>query len=301
VSTLDERARRQLGLASIRQLVAIGWTEEAIDHAVAEGRLFRVRRGVVRAAGAPVTREQAWLGAVLAAPPGTVLSEITGAVHWGFRKFATDELHLLRASPHPLRLDGVVGHRTLWLPDRDVTRYKSIPVTTPARTLIDVSGRVEVHELRRVVNDGIRRRLFTATRLLRTFQVMPRSGRRASSNMREVLAELVPGFDPRATDRELDVLAIVRAAGIPLPALQHPVRTSGRTYKLDFSYPTVLHGFEYEGFGDHGIDSWNFHNDRLRMRRLQRLGWTMWPITSETSGAEIVQMFGNAARLAGLC
>lgn len=68
-------ARRQLGLVTSHQLTQLGWSEYEVDNAVTRARLFRVRRGVYRAAGAAVTREeQSWLAAVLAASDDAVLS-----------------------------------------------------------------------------------------------------------------------------------------------------------------------------------------------------------------------------------
>jgi hypothetical protein len=49
-----------------------------------------------------------------------------------------------------------------------------------------------------------------------------------------------------------------------------------------------LHALEFEGYWAHGKLWTPFHYDRERTRRLQRAGWTVWPLTSETSANEII-------------
>jgi hypothetical protein len=71
---IDGVAQRQHGLVTGRQLAQAGWTEGAIRQARRRGEFVRVRRDVFRTIGAPPTRSQAWLAAVLAAGGDVVLS-----------------------------------------------------------------------------------------------------------------------------------------------------------------------------------------------------------------------------------
>ena len=105
--------------------------------------------------------------------------------------------------------------------------------------------------------------------------------------MRMVLAERVPGFDPGGSAQELNVMAILRRAGIrPLPVPQYRVRVEGHTHFLDFAWPDTMHAIEFDGFLGHSTLT-DRHDDRDRWRRLRRAAWTLWPVTERTSKAEI--------------
>lgn len=298
MDSLDQRARRQLGLATTDQLAELGWTDRDIEWAVEAGRIFRVRKGVIRVAGAPVTRQQTWLAAVLAAPDRTVLGLDTGAAHWALRGFQPDSLSaidLLRRGSQPLRGVGIRGHRTLWLPDRDITVFGSIPVTTPERTLVDVCGHLPYQMLRSSVADAARRRLIRLPRLARCFEEVPTSGRRASKPMKELLSELGADFNPGGSTEELDVMRILRRAGVPLPVQQHRVVIGGRSFFLDYAYPPAMEAMEWDSYEFHGLDSAGFHREKWRTRQLQAVGWKIWPLTSDTSESEIIEIATRAS------
>lgn len=291
---LDHLARRQYGLLSTPQLHARGRSEEAIRHAVAEGELFVYRHAVYRTPGAPPTQEQAWLAAVLGAEPGTVLSHLSAAQAWRFPGFPDpNTIHLLTASLSQPRLSGVTGHRTIWLPDADRTKARGIPATTPERTFIDTCGAVSQKWLGQAGDELLRRRTMVLPRLVRTWEHIPVSGRRKATPMKAFFVEHVAGFDPGGSEQELDVMRTIRRAGLPLPRQQHRVRVEGRTYVLDYAWPAVLHCLEFYGVTIHGTPS-AVHGDSERTRRLQRAGWTIWPVTSQTSANEIVAIAQEA-------
>jgi very-short-patch-repair endonuclease len=90
------------------------------------------------------------MAAVIASGGGAVLSHGSAAVHWG----------LLRPLPGPVdvsvptragrrRRVGIRLHRRVALAATEVTRHKGIPVTTPARTVADLSGAVPPRLARR--------------------------------------------------------------------------------------------------------------------------------------------------------
>ena len=295
---LDRLGRGQHGLVTYWQLIQEGWSDAALRHAVATGMLWPVRKGVFRTAGTPVTREQTLLAAVLASRR-TVVSHASAASAWWLREFPAPEgIDLLRIGSPP-RLPGVVPHRTLHLPDADVTRHRGVPITTVARTLTDCCGLVSVAGLGRSVDDALRRGIVDLPRLVATVERIPRAGRRPSRSIREVLAERVAGYDPGGSDAELDVLRCYREHGRPLPVQQHRVRVGNRTYVLDYAFPEVRHGFEYQGVAFHGTPS-ALHDDSGRTRALQLLGWTLWPITSRTTANELLAIsdaiFGHDLR-----
>lgn len=237
------------------------------------------------------------MGAVLGASTGALLSHLSAAAAYGFRGFPAPELIdlLVENRPQP-RLEGVRGHRTIWLPDDDRTRLRFIAITTAERTFVDTCG-LAAH-LGKAGDDLLRRRIMNLARLTKTFETIPVSGRRKSNPMRGFLAERVKGYDPGGSDRELDVPRILKRAGLPLPVQQHRVVVEGHTHFLDFAWPEFLQALEWEGWDPHGTQPSTFHHDRDRTRRLQRAGWTIWPVTARTSPNEICAIAQGCSNMA---
>ena len=230
------------------------------------------------------------MAAVLAAHNDTVLANVTAAEAWGFRWFCTDEtaIHLLTTSPVPSRLVGVRGHRTISLPDHDRTRLGHVPITTPERTFVDVCGKLPSKLLGLAGDDLLRRKVLVLPRLVRCVEQVPVSGRRKIRPMRLFLAERVDGYDPGGSEPELDVGRVLRRANVePMPVQQFRVVVEGHTYKLDYAWSHVRHAYEYQGLDIHGRPSAVVH-DSDRTCRLQRAGWTIWPVTHLTTANEII-------------
>lgn len=293
---LDRLAARQHGLVTFGQLLALGFTPGSIRWAERSGRLIRERVGVFRLAGTPATQEQAWMCAVLASPAGAVLSHLSGASLWQLSRFpAPDQIDVLVEGAVRPRLSGIVGHRTLSLPADHRFRRRLIPVTSPERTLVDACGLVSLSVLEHATDVALRDRVVSLPRLARCVESVPVSGRRALRPVRRVLAERIPGYAPGGSKAELDVIRVLKQSGLPLPVQQHRVTIEGATYFLDWAWPETRHALEYEGFAYHGMGVDVFHYDRLRTRRLQRAGWTIWPITSRTPAAELLAIAVVAA------
>ena len=131
-------AGRQHGVVTRRQLLDRGWSSSAIDRALRDGRLHRLHRGVFALGHKALSREGKWMAAVLACGDGAVLSHRSAAHLHGL--ITRSPLLADVTTPRPgRRLDGVRRHRTRRLHDDDVTRKSGIPVTTVARTVVDLA------------------------------------------------------------------------------------------------------------------------------------------------------------------
>lgn len=289
MNTLDRLAQRQHSLLTPSQLRSSGLSDKQIQIRVGRGELIRVRCNALRTRGAPETREQAWLAAVLAAQSVCVVGHATAAELWRFRGFegaSDDAIHLLTTETRP-KLRGVRAHHTTFLPDHHRTKVRRIPVTNAARTLIDVCGLVPPHHLGRAIDDALRRKSLHLPKLVRCAEEVPWSGRRRIRPIRMALAERVPGYDPGGSAEELDVLEVLRRTGFPLPVQRYRVRIEGKLYELDYAWPDTKHCLEYQGKHWHQMVT-DFDDDYERMRRLQRNAWTVWPLTkNKTSPNEL--------------
>src|SRR5688572_26081132 len=146
-------AARQHGLVTVAQLLAAGLDHAAIARRVAEGRLHRVRRGVYAVGHAGLSREGQFLAAVFWAGEGAVLSHLAVAEICAVRKYRASLIDVV--APKRRKADpGVRLHRARALDPRDVTTCKGIPVTTIARTLVDLTDMLNPYELANVIHEA---------------------------------------------------------------------------------------------------------------------------------------------------
>ena len=115
------------------------------------------------------------------------------------------------------------------------------------------------------------------------------SGRgRRLTDVKELLAQRDAGFHPGGSASELDVLRIIRDAGLPLPVQQLPVSVEGRTYYPDFAWPDRRIFAEYYGLAVHsGASSVSRDNDRLSA--LVAAGWRPLVFDETTAERTIVE------------
>jgi len=206
-----------------------------------------------------------------------VVSHCAAAALWGFPGFAPGsiELSVPRAR---WRARGHIVHRPMPLARADVTKIDGIPVTTVARTLIDIAGVAPAGVLEEALDDALHRKLVTVARLRRRIQETGCRGRRGSG----VLADLVGA---RHASRkvpqsvfETRLLRVLRGAGFPPPAIQHKIRTRAGLAVLDFAYVEHRVAIEADGFQWHSSrQQWD--HDRARRNALTVLGWTVIHVT----------------------
>jgi Transcriptional regulator, AbiEi antitoxin len=85
-SRVWELVHRQHGAITRAQLRDLGFTDDAIDHRIARGRLRRLHRGVFVVGGRDVDQLGRWSAAVLACGPDALLSHQSAAALWRIRR-----------------------------------------------------------------------------------------------------------------------------------------------------------------------------------------------------------------------
>ena len=138
-----------MDLLTRQQLLATGQSGDEIDRMAANGTLVRVRRGLyARATVQPSSPEEEHLRRVRAVVAATrsdhVVSHVSAAVVRAL-PVPTDALgrvHLTRERVGGGKRRGDVCIHTSPLPTNDVGTCSSLPVTTPARTFVDVARRL---------------------------------------------------------------------------------------------------------------------------------------------------------------
>jgi len=132
-------AGRQHGAVSWRQMRWAGLGSDAIAYRAENGRIHSVHRGVYlvgHVAAPPLGRDFA---AVLACGEAALLSNESAAALWGFGP-PSSLSHVLVVGRDPGRRAGIGVHRARRIDSADVRSRERVPVTSPARTLLDVAG-----------------------------------------------------------------------------------------------------------------------------------------------------------------
>ncbi len=239
-------AERQHGVVSGAQLRAVGLGHSAMSKRVARGRLHRVHRGVYAVGHPGLSREGRWLAAVLAAGGGAALSHLSAAALWELVRRHQRQAHVL--APRGRRPVGAIQvHACRRLDPRDVTVFRGIPVTTVARTLVDLSDVLDAHQLANVIHEAaFRKRLSVAA----TWAAIGRANGRHNLDVLVAALEASSGGSAGTRSRLEDAfLALVRSGGVREPLVNVHVQAGDRRIEVDFHWPDLRLCVETDGDG----------------------------------------------------
>jgi very-short-patch-repair endonuclease len=248
--------------------MAVGLTATEIQSRIDRGLLHPVHRGVYRVGHTAPLEFAAELAAVLACGPRTVLSGRSAGYAWAF----------LPRPRGPVQVSGAVlrarpGIRACRVPvDRsEVARCRGIPITSVARTAVDVAAELDPLQLESLVAEAERRGLVRRRDLAASAESAGR--RRGAARLRELLRR---EHDPALirSDTEARLLRLVRAAGLPAPDHNVPFGI----YELDTVWrgPRVV--VELDGYEFHRTRA-AFERDRARDAELQASGFAVLRFT----------------------
>ena len=268
-------ADRQGGVIARAQLAALGLSGAAIDRRVRAGRLHLVHRGVYcvghRVIGAHGRR---W-AAVLACGPSSVVSHESAADAWEIRASASGTVHITVGPGGRLRRHGLRLHRRAPLPSDEIARLGGLPVTTAARTLLDLAaGGLRGRPLEALLDRAELLRLVDFAELQRLLARYP--GRPGSPSLQATLSRYLAGsVETRSVLEEL-VLELVDAHGLPRPKVNCSVEGKLR----DFYWPGSRLVLEADSYAWHRSPS-ALNDDRERDVRLLLAGYRCLRFTWE--------------------
>lgn len=148
-------AVRQHGVVTTGQLNRAGLLRPAVSRRVAAGRLHRVHRGVYAVGHLGLSREGAWMAAVLACGDGAVLSHRSAAELWELLRPTEGPIHVTVSASSGGRSNrrGLRIHRSL-LPPGDTAVRRGIPTSTPGRTVADVKRTLPPATARKAIREA---------------------------------------------------------------------------------------------------------------------------------------------------
>jgi Protein of unknown function (DUF559) len=261
--TIGALADRQYGPVAHRQLRRAGISRDAVRARVLRGSLYERHRGVYVVGRRTLDQRGEWMAAVLACGDDALLGYWDAAALQRLLKKLRSQIHVIgRRSRH--HRPGLVVHRPRRIDPEDRTVYDGIPVTSVARTLVDLAAVANPRVVERASNEAERLGVLDLEQLR---AVYGRShGRRGLHVIRRLIAAHAPAV---GTDSglEVDFQKLCRAQGLPPPLTN--VEVAGST--VDAYWPDCGLVVELDGYEFHRTRA-AFERDRARDTALRLAG-----------------------------
>jgi hypothetical protein len=233
------------------------------------------------------------LAAILHAGPGSVLSHATAAWWWGL---IPDEPIIIDISTanRSRSTEGVRVHH----PRRvEATSHRRFPITTVARTLVDLAAQSPLSVVRQALAEAEYRGLLNLDEIE---QYLGR-GRPGGRRLRQALARHQSRLALTRSDLERRFLALCERAGIPLPEVNEPVSRM----RIDKVWPRHRIAVELDGYEGHHTPA-QMERDRRRELQARMHGYTVVRYTwsqvvnePDLVVADLKRLLSSAARSAG--
>lgn len=290
-------AERQHSLVAREQLRPLGASRPAVARRLRSPDWERVTDRVLRLVGSRRTDEQRAMAAVLDAGPGSVLSHAAAAALWDLPGFDLGVLHVSRSRTRSNRKSTASAlHHPLVLPPSHCTTRLHVPVTTLARTVVDLAATEHEKRVERAANAAVRMGL-TWSAIAQADGELP--GRRPGSGVVRRLLALHGGRPPLGSGLEATVLRLLAGAGLPEPRRQVDLGGAAWAGRVDFFYEHAGLVIEVDGDWSHST-SLDVLDDRARAAALRAAGFRVLRLPEDLvhrSPAEVVRLV--RAALAG--
>jgi hypothetical protein len=264
---LADRAAKQHGVVKHAHLMELGFSRSGIRRMAQAGRLHPLHRGVYAVGHPAVSFKGKLLAAVYASGDRAVLSHHQAAWLWRLRRgTGGSRIHITVPARGLLDRSGIQLHQVRSLHEDDVTVLDGIPVTSVARTLLDMAECADANELRRMLEEAERLRIFD----LRAMEAACArgNGRRGVARARRAARDAHPDPPWTRSDLELAFFEFCREEGIPEPSVN--VWVEGQEVDMAWSDPRVV-VVELDSYAYHGTRE-AFERDRVRSADLAVAG-----------------------------
>ncbi|HUR85734.1 MAG TPA: type IV toxin-antitoxin system AbiEi family antitoxin domain-containing protein [Solirubrobacteraceae bacterium] len=260
-------AAAQHGVVGIADLRAAGLGTGAINFRVRAGRLHRMYRGVFAVGHTRLSHDGRCMAALLSLGPNAVLSHLSAGTRWDLILSDSATIHASVPSPGGRRpRPGIVIHRCTTLAAQDITQHGGFPVTSVARTLLDLAATLGPGPLQRAVERSLILQRFDLRTITDVLERNPTS--RGATALATVIATVHD--EPHLTRQRLEALMrdLCETHGIERPEFN--VQLEG--YEVDFFWRRQRLVVETDGHEHHGTRT-AFEHDRARDAHLTALGY----------------------------
>jgi very-short-patch-repair endonuclease len=268
------------------QLLAAGIGRGAIRHRLKTHRYVLLHRAVYLIDPAKADEWTATAAAVLHFAGDALTSGPAAGALWRLldEMPARPEVTVVGRGAHPLA--GVDVRRVHAIDPRDVAWRHGLPVTSVARTIVDLTRALATREQESVIATALKLGLTTIPTIRDAMERTPHC--RGIGTLRQLLDQ--GGFARTRSGYERRLLEMIAAAGLPQPRTSH--RVAG--HEVDMLWPDRKLVLEFDGFKFHS-DRRAFERDRRRDQDLVAAGYRVIRITARQLEEEPL---GVIARLA---
>jgi very-short-patch-repair endonuclease len=273
-TAISDIATRTGGIVTTPELKDLGLTRDQVLDLTRSGFLHRKRRGIFLVGHCALSREARWRAAIAAGGDGAVLAGRAAAQLWGIDRQRSDRIDLI--VPRERRpIDGVELYVTE-LEARDHTVHRGLPVTSVARTLLDLSRTgMSADALTFVFHEAAYHELLD---LREVDDLLARArGRRGMKNLRSATNAHRAGRRGTRSAFERRVAMYLSRCGAPRPELGVPIQVGNETFEVDMWWPGRQLIVEIDGPG-HDRPATRREDER-RTRALKRAGNRLIRIT----------------------
>lgn len=289
-------AESQDGVVSLDQLRGIDLTQRTAEYRVGEAHLHRIHRGVYAVGHCSIGRLGALRAAVLACGDGAVISHGTAATLWELRDHWPALIDVTGGRQAGRKIDGIRCRRCRYPSADEIVTRPGLPVTTPARTLVDQAGMLGTPSLRRMVERAAVLKLLDLGALDAAMHAAKR--RRGISALRTILIDwrTDDGSVPDVrSDFEALVLPRLLARGLPRPICNKTLQIGEERLMVDFLWEEQRVVVETDGKQTHSTPV-AFQRDRRRDQILVAAGYRVARATWDQMQDELEAVVARVAR-----
>jgi very-short-patch-repair endonuclease/predicted transcriptional regulator of viral defense system len=293
---LADVAARQHGVVSRSELSELGFGPGAIRRRRESRRLTPVHRGVYAVGHARLTRYGEWMAAVLACGGGALLSHHAAASLWGLAGRRRGPIDVTAEHGRAGRRGRagarqLVVHRSRLGGDERAER-SGIPVTSLARTLVDIAGVMDAERFQRAFEEADRLNLLELRALERACD---RAGRRRGVSICRRLIDEARAPEVSRSVLEERFTVFCREQGFPEPLRN--VLVLGR--EVDVLWPRRRVVVELDGYAFHSHRG-AFEDDRARDSGMIAAGYRVVRVTHRRLTREASTLAAELRALLGL-
>jgi uncharacterized protein DUF559 len=241
---VTQLAADEWAVLSLDELRGCGLTRRQVGIRVQTGWLHPIYHGVYAVGHKRLFLQGRLLAAVKSVGRDAVLSHFAAAALWGFVDWdgRHPEVSIPRAG---INREGIRVRCSSVLKRHDVMCHEGIPVTSPARTLVDLAAVVGEKMLRTAVRRALGLHRISIRQLVAARR--RRGPRRGSAKLDQVLRSAAP------TRSELEdvVLDLIVDGGFARPDVNRPLLRAGRRVIPDFRWPAQRLVIEADGAAWH--------------------------------------------------
>jgi hypothetical protein len=270
---LTRVAIRQAALVSRSQALAVGFPESTIKRRVRSGVWERVHPGVYRLAGSPQTWHAEIWGALLAAGALASVTHETALRLHGSSHVAPHPVTLTIPHGAHARVQGAVVHQIDDLRPHHLVRVDGLPVSDPARAVVEAAAVLGQRRLARVLDDLVFDRKTSYARVSTRLAEVARPRKPGVAKLAHVLDERSSEAVPAGSELERALVTALVGGGLPEPERQMALPGPGGVHGLvDAAYRDCRLILEADGRRWHTRVG-DLARDHARDAEAARAGW----------------------------